>query len=89
MVTLSTMHVVGRLFKGAKLERLDQGQSKLTFADIAGIDAVKAEVQELVEFLRNPLRFTDLGAHAPAGVLLVGSPGTGAEPFELLASVRQ
>ena len=65
------------MFQGAKLDKLDKSQHKLTFADIAGIDNVKAEVQELVEFLKNPKRFLDLGAKSPAGVMLVGSPGTG------------
>ena len=50
----------------------------LTFKDIEGIDEVKAEIRELVEFLKNPKRFIDLGARSPAGVLLVGAPGTGA-----------
>ncbi len=49
----------------------------LTFKDIEGIDAVKEEIRELVEFLKNPKRFLDLGARSPAGVLLVGAPGTG------------
>ena len=78
-----------RLFQGAKLDKLDKSQHKLTFADIAGIDNVKAEVQELVEFLKNPRRFLDLGANSPAGVMLVGAPGTGAPPslsFLLLQS---
>ena len=51
--------------------------ARITFADIAGIDQVKAEIIELVQFLRNPKKFTDLGARSPAGVLLVGPPGTG------------
>jgi cell division protease FtsH len=49
----------------------------VTFKDIAGIDQVKAEIMEIVSFLRNPQRFLDLGARSPAGVLLVGPPGTG------------
>ena len=51
--------------------------SRITFADIAGIDQVKAEIIELVQFLKSPKKFTDLGARSPAGVLLVGPPGTG------------
>lgn len=51
--------------------------SKVKFSDIAGMDEEKAELQEIVEFLRNPKKFTDLGARIPKGCLLVGRPGTG------------
>ena len=51
--------------------------AKVGFDDIAGMDEEKAELQEIVEFLRNPKKFTDLGARIPKGVLLVGQPGTG------------
>ena len=51
--------------------------SKVKFADIAGMDEEKQELQEIVEFLKNPKKFTDLGARIPKGVLLVGQPGTG------------
>ena len=50
---------------------------KVKFDDVAGCDEEKREVQELVEFLKNPKKFTDLGARIPKGVLLVGKPGTG------------
>ena len=50
---------------------------KVRFDDVAGCDEEKREVQELVEFLKNPKKFTDLGARIPKGVLLVGKPGTG------------
>ena len=58
--------------------RTVQGESvKVTFADVAGADEEKAELQELVDFLRQPQKFIDLGARIPKGVLLVGPPGTG------------
>ena len=53
------------------------GDHKLTFRDVAGLDEAKEEVVEVVEFLRNPKKFTKLGGKLPKGVLLVGPPGTG------------
>ena len=52
-------------------------RQRVTFSDVAGADEEKAELQELVDFLRSPDRFTELGARIPKGVLLVGPPGTG------------
>ena len=52
-------------------------KTKVTFNDVAGIDEEKEELQEVVEFLKNPKKFTDMGARIPKGVLLVGQPGTG------------
>jgi len=52
-------------------------QTGVTFADVAGVDEAKAELQEVVEFLRNPERYGRLGARVPKGILLVGPPGTG------------
>ncbi len=52
-------------------------RNKITFDDVAGVDEEKEELQEIVEFLRNPKKFTDMGARIPKGVLLVGQPGTG------------
>jgi cell division protease FtsH len=59
----------------AKLQGEDQ--VKVTFEDVAGVEEAKEEVEELVEFLRNPGKFQKLGGHIPRGVLMVGSPGTG------------
>ena len=59
----------------AKLQGEDQ--VSVTFADVAGVEEAKAEVEELVEFLRNPGKFQKLGGHIPRGVLLLGAPGTG------------
>ncbi len=52
-------------------------KNKITFEDVAGVDEEKEELEEIVEFLKNPKKFTDMGARIPKGVLLVGSPGTG------------
>ena len=53
------------------------GNKKVTFADVAGVDEEKAELQEVVDFLRNPEKFTAIGARIPHGILLAGPPGTG------------
>lgn len=54
-----------------------EGKTKVTFGDVAGADEEKEELAELVDFLKNPRRFAEMGARIPKGVLLVGSPGTG------------
>ena len=54
-----------------------QDKAKVTFKDVAGVDEEKEELEEIVEFLKNPKKFTDMGARIPKGVLLVGPPGTG------------
>jgi len=61
--------------RARKLE--DSTGKKITFADVAGADEEKEELREIVDFLRDPSNFTDLGARVPKGVLLVGPPGTG------------
>ena len=52
-------------------------KNRVTFNDVAGVDEEKEELEEIVEFLKNPKKFTDMGARIPKGVLLVGNPGTG------------
>ena len=61
--------------KAKKITELDK--NRVTFNDVAGVDEEKEELQEIVEFLKSPKKFTDMGARIPKGVLLVGHPGTG------------
>ncbi len=80
---------LGRGIKGANVQALSFGQSrakiiypddtkeKITFKDVAGAKEAKEELAEIVEFLRAPKKFTDIGAQIPKGVLLMGAPGTG------------
>jgi cell division protease FtsH len=62
---------------GKKQNRVDPETVRVTFADVAGIDEVEAEINEIVDFLKNPDKYRTLGARAPKGVLLAGAPGTG------------
>lgn len=64
-------------FGKSKARLLGEDQIKTTFADVAGVDEAKEEVQELVEFLRDPSKFQKLGGTIPRGVLMAGAPGTG------------
>ena len=64
-------------FGRSKARMLDEASNTVTFADVAGCDEAKEEVQELVEFLRDPTKFQKLGGRIPRGVLMVGPPGTG------------
>ena len=65
-------------FGKSKARLVNAGEkNRVTFDDVAGVDEEKEELQEIVEFLKNPKKFTDMGARIPKGVLLVGQPGTG------------
>ncbi len=68
----------GALSFGKNRARLmEQGENKVTFEDVAGIDEAKEELEEIIDFLREPQKFTKLGGRIPKGVLLAGAPGTG------------
>ena len=67
----------GGMSRFGRARASDGGSSTVTFGDVAGADEEKQELQELVDFLREPQKFIDLGARIPKGVLLVGPPGTG------------
>jgi cell division protease FtsH len=64
-------------FGKSRARLMTDSQQKVTFDDVAGIDEAKEELQETIEFLRDPKKFTRLGGRIPKGVLLVGAPGTG------------
>ena len=64
-------------FGKSKAKMLTEKQGRVTFEDVAGIDEAREELQEIVEFLKDPQRFSKLGGQVPKGALLVGSPGTG------------
>jgi cell division protease FtsH len=68
---------LGGLVGGGARKRIDPETIRVTFDDVAGIDEVKAEISEVVDFLRDPGKYSRLGARAPKGVLLTGAPGTG------------
>ncbi|MBR6556873.1 MAG: AAA family ATPase, partial [Clostridia bacterium] len=64
-------------FSKAKTRTIAPDKKKITFADVAGAEEEKEELWEIVEFLKNPKKFADIGARIPKGVLMVGPPGTG------------
>ncbi len=64
-------------FGKSRARLLSEDRKKITFADVAGIDEAKEEVQEIIEFLKDPRKFQKLGGRIPKGVLIVGPPGTG------------
>jgi cell division protease FtsH len=64
-------------FGKSKAKLLTERQGRVTFEDVAGVDEAKADLQEIVEFLRDPQKFQRLGGRIPRGCLLVGPPGTG------------
>ncbi|OYD14440.1 cell division protein FtsH [candidate division WOR-3 bacterium JGI_Cruoil_03_44_89] len=65
------------MFGKSKAKSVSENTPKVTFDDAAGVDEAKEELKEVIEFLKNPQKFTSLGARVPKGVLLVGPPGTG------------
>ena len=68
---------MGGILGGGKQKRVDPETIRVTFDDVAGIDEVEAEINEVVDFLKDPEKYRRLGARAPKGVLLAGAPGTG------------
>src|SRR4029079_8133664 len=64
-------------FGKSRARLLSESQNKVTFADVAGIDEAKDELEEIIPFLKDPKKFQKLGGRIPKGVLMMGPPGTG------------
>ena len=77
MILMSRANSKNPMADFGKARTVTGSKQKVTFADIAGVDEEKAELQEVVDFLRNPQKFTEIGAKIPHGILLSGAPGTG------------
>ena len=75
-----TQGMGGMLGRGRKPKRVEPGDVRVTFADVAGIDEVKSEISEIVDFLKDPDKYRRLGARVPKGVLLDGRPGHRQDP---------
>ncbi len=75
-------------FGKSKAKLFAEDETKTTFADVAGIDEAKTELQEVVEFLKTPEKFQQLGGKIPKGVLLVGAPGAGKRCLRGLLRVK-
>lgn len=75
-------------FGKSKHKMLTQVHGTVTFADVAGVEEAKRDLEETVEFLRNPTKFTELGGRMPTGLLMVGPPGTGkAQPLDSMVKI--
>ena len=77
MMLMSKANAKNPMADFGKARTVNGSNQKVMFADVAGVEEEKAELQEVVDFLRNPQKFTDIGAKIPHGILLSGSPGTG------------